>query len=42
MLKVQHVNGRFQMRLIGAIILLLLGTTGCCVPKMFWDDAPSG
>ncbi len=25
------------MRLIGAIILLLLGCTGCCVPKIFDD-----
>jgi hypothetical protein len=30
------------MRLIGAIILLVLGCTSCCVPKMFWEDAPSG
>ena len=29
------------MKLIGAI-LLLLTCTSCCVPKMFWDDAPSG
>lgn len=29
------------MRLIGAIILLMLACTSCCVPKMFFDDAPN-